>query len=325
MMQWHELDESWMISALPFSLSCAAGHRYSMAVQWSKVAIIGMGLLGGSLGLALKKRALAGSVVGFVRRPASVTDCQRMGVSDAIELDLGRAISGADLVVLCTPVAQMRPLAEQMASHLKRDAIVTDVGSVKERVVRDLEPAIASAGASFIGSHPMAGSEKTGVTEARSDLFVNAICVVTPGRSSEPEQIAQLEEFWTAVGGIPMRLSPGLHDELVSRSSHLPHILAAMLADFVLSPDHPREQPQLCASGFRDTTRIAAGSPEMWRDICIANRENLGRALGIFIERLQEFRRALDQQDANAIDELLTRAKARRDAWRGPNDSSTTE
>jgi len=163
------------------------------------------------------------------------------------------------------------------------------------------------------------------VSAARPDLFTKAICVVTPSRSSDPEQVVQIEEFWSAVGGIPMRLSPGLHDELVSRSSHLPHILAAMLADFVLSPDHPREQSQVCANGFRDTTRIASGSPEMWRDICIANRENLGRALGIFSERMQEFRRALDQQDANAIEELLIRAKERRDGWRGPNDSSTTE
>jgi prephenate dehydrogenase len=294
-------------------------------VQWSKVAIIGVGLLGGSLGLALRKRGLAGKVVGFVRREGSIAACQKAGVADSVELDIGKAVNGADLVVFCTPIAQMRSLAEQMAPHLKHQAIVTDVGSVKERVVRELEPVIGRAGGYFIGSHPMAGSEKMGVAAAKPDLFLKAICVVTPSRSAEPEQVAQVEELWSAIGGIPMRLSPGLHDELVSRSSHLPHILAAMLADFVLSSDHPKEQPQLCASGFRDTTRIASGSPEMWRDICVANRENLGRALGIFTERLQEFRRALDQQDAKAIEELLVRAKDRRDGWRSPNDSSTTE
>jgi prephenate dehydrogenase len=294
-------------------------------VQWSKVAIIGVGLLGGSLGLALRKRAIAGKVVGFVRRQASVSACERAGVADAIELDLQNVVSDADLVVLCTPVAQMLPLAEQFAPYLKRHAIVTDVGSVKERVVRELDPVMARAGAHFIGSHPMAGSEKTGVDAARPDLFVNAICVVTPSRGSEPEQITEVEEFWSAVGGVTMRLSPGLHDELVSRSSHLPHILAALLADFVLSPDHPKEQSKLCANGFRDCTRIASGSPEMWRDICVANRENLGRALGIFIERLQQFRRSLDQPDAAAIQDLLVRAKERRDAWQGPKGSSTTE
>jgi prephenate dehydrogenase len=298
---------------------------YASAVQWSKIAIIGVGLLGGSLGLALKKRGLAGAVAGFVRRESSLAACQKAGVADMVELDMGKVVAGADLVILCTPIAQMRPLAEQLAPHLKRGAIVTDVGSVKERVVRELEPVIGRAGACFIGSHPMAGSEKMGVAAARPDLFVNAICVITPSRGSEPDQVTQVEEFWSAIGGLPMRLSPGLHDELVSRSSHLPHILAAMLADFVLSPDHPKEQSQLCASGFRDTTRIASGSPEMWRDICIANRENLGRALGIFTERLQEFRRALDQQDAAAIEELLARARDRRVSWRSPNDSSTTE
>ena len=294
-------------------------------MQWSKVAIIGVGLLGGSLGLALKKRALAGTVAGFVRRESSVAECEQAGVADVVELDIGKAVADADLVVLCTPIAQMRSLSAQMAPHLKRGTIVTDVGSVKERVVRELEPVIGRAGGYFVGSHPMAGSEKMGVAAARADLFAKAICVVTPSRGSELEQVVQVEEFWSALGGLPMRLSPGLHDELVSRSSHLPHILAAMLADFVLSPDHPKEQSQLCANGFRDTTRIASGSPEMWRDICVANRENLGRALGIFTERLQDFRRALDQQDAEAIDQLLTRAKERRDGWRGPNESSTTE
>ena len=294
-------------------------------MQWSRVAIIGVGLLGGSLGLALKKRGLAGRVVGFVRRQASVADCEKAGAADELGLDLGRVVADADLVVLCTPVAQFRALAEQMAPHLKRGALVTDVGSVKESVVRELEPIFRRAGAEFIGSHPMAGAEKMGVAAARADLFLNAISVVTPSRSSDPDRAAEVEQFWTAVGAIPIRLSPGLHDELVSRSSHLPHVLAAILADFVLNPDHPREQSQLCANGFRDTTRIAMGSPEMWRDICLANRENLGRALGIFTERLQEFRRALDHQDAKTVEQWLARARERREAWRGPAGASTTE
>lgn len=299
--------------------------NYVGGVQWSKVAIIGVGLLGGSLGLALKKRGLAGKVVGYVRRPESVGECARAGVADEVVLDLAQAVAKAELVILCTPVAEMRGLVERLLPSIVPGSIVTDVGSVKGVLVKQFEPLVRQAGAHYIGSHPMAGAEKMGVAAARPDLFDNSICVVTPSRASEPERVERTEQFWASVGGIPMRLSPELHDELVSRSSHLPHVLAALLADFVLSPDHPKEQGRLCASGFRDTTRIASGSPDMWRDICLANRDNLGRAVGIFIERLQEFRKVLDGRDAKAIHELLERAKERRDGWQGPALPSTTE
>lgn len=294
-------------------------------VQWSKVAIVGVGLLGGSLGLAIKRRGLASQVIGYVRRASSAAACKEAGAVDGIEVDLAAAVQSADLIILCTPIAQMRPLVETMLPALARGALVTDVGSVKGSVVRELEPLVSHTGAEFIGSHPMAGGEKMGVAAARHDLFVDAICAITPTRRSSPESVQRLEQFWAAIGGIPMRLSPELHDELVSRSSHLPHVLAAQLAKLVLSPDHPQEQSQLCGNGFKDTTRIASGSPEMWRDICLANRQNLGRALGIMIERLQEFRRALDNQDIEAIEALFTEAKKYRDAWKIRGASTSTE
>jgi len=294
-------------------------------MHWQKIALVGVGLLGGSLGLAIKRRHLAGRVEGFVRREASITECERLGVVDKAQIDLFRAVDNADLIILCTPIAQMRDLAGKMRTALKPGALVTDVGSVKASIVHELEPMMAESGAHFIGSHPMAGAEKMGVSGARVDLFSGAVCAITPTAQSKPESVRQLEEFWKAVGGIPLILTPETHDDLVSRSSHLPHVAAAELANYVLSPIHPREQVMLCANGFRDTTRIASGSPEMWRDICLANRKNLTRVLGVFIEDLQEFQLALENEDVKAIEEFFETAKQRRDAWRAQNASPSPE
>jgi prephenate dehydrogenase len=306
-------------------LNAATRNLKLTPVPWQNITLIGVGLLGGSLGLAVKQRRLAEHVVGFVRRRESIAECMRVGAVDTATDDLAQAVGGADLVILCTPLAQMRELTERMLPSLKRNAIVTDVGSVKASVVTELEPIVVSAGAHFVGSHPMAGAEKTGVAAACADLFVNAVCVITPTANSMPRVVKYLEEFWRGVGGSPLKLPPELHDDLVSRSSHLPHVVAAELANYVLSPVHPKEQALLCANGFRDTTRIASGSIEMWRDICLANRKNLGRVLGVFIEDLQEFQLALENADYKSIDEFFEKAKQRRDQWCGQSASPSPE
>lgn len=294
-------------------------------MHFEKVSLIGVGLLGGSLGLALKERKLATRVEACVRRESSIAECQRYGAVDSATMNLACAVKDADLVVLCTPLAQMRDLTEQMLPHLKPGAIVTDVGSVKGSVVADLTPLVARANAEFIGSHPMAGSEQSGVAAARADLFQNAICLITPTPNSTAGAIRTVQALWKGVGCTPMRMRPDAHDDLVSRSSHLPHVVAAELANYVLSPAHPKEQSTLCATGFRDTTRIASGSPEMWRDIALANRKHLARVLGVFIEDLQEFQLALERHDSKAIEEFFTNAKKRRDHWRAQASGSTPE
>lgn len=294
-------------------------------MHWPKVTLVGVGLLGGSLGLALRQRRLAGQVAGYVRRAESVKECEALGIVDRADTDLWRAVEQAALVVLCTPIAQMRELMERMLPKLAPGALVTDVGSVKASVVAELDPLAARVGARFVGSHPMAGAEKTGPAAARADLFEGAICVVTPTGQTPPDAVARIEQLWRDVGGVPLRLGAELHDDLVSRSSHLPHVVAAGLASYVLSPVHPKEQAMLCANGFRDTTRIASGSPEMWRDISLANRRNLARVLGVFIEDLQEFQLALDNQDARAIEEFFAKARERREAWRGSKSSPSPE
>ena len=281
-----------------------------------KVTLVGVGLLGGSLGIALKKKRLANSVVGLVRRKASISESMRAGAVDSATLDLVEAVQSAELIVLCTPISQMKPLLIQMLPALNPGTVITDVGSVKTSVVQELEPLAAKAGAHFVGSHPMAGAEKMGVAAARADLFENAVCVVTPTSRSNKVALGKVCSLWKKVGARVMHLSPARHDELVSRSSHLPHILAATLARLVLDPVSPQEQSLLCATGFRDTTRIASGSPEMWRDIELTNGKNVLKALDLFLRDLKAVRTLIASRNPKRIERFLTEAKERRDRWR---------
>jgi prephenate dehydrogenase len=284
-------------------------------VHFRKITIIGVGLLGGSIGLAVQRRKLARQIAGFVRRRASLKDCERAGAVDFATMDLPAAVWDADLVILCTPLAQMRSRVREMLPALKRGAIVTDVGSVKTSVLRELELLVVRAGAHFIGSHPMAGAEKTGVSSARADLFEKTVCVVTPTKKTNRAALKKVKQFWSAIGLRVLELKPEIHDALVSRSSHLPHVVAATLASHVLNPAHPKPQAALCANGFRDTTRIASGSPEMWRDIALANRKNLTKSLDAFIADLQKFQRLVKKGDAKTMAKFFETAKQRRDNW----------
>jgi len=284
-------------------------------VQFQKIAIIGVGLLGGSIGLAARRSRLAREVAGIVRRASSLKDCEKAGAVDYATTDLLAAVSHADLVILCTPLAQMRSLVQQFLPALKRGAIVTDVGSVKADVVRELESLVKKSGAHFIGSHPMAGGEKMGVLAARADLYADAVCVVTPTKKSNARAVRKLEQFWKSLGARTLRLAAARHDLLVSRSSHLPHVVAATLVNLVLNPATTQTQVGLCATGFRDTTRIASGSPEMWRDIVLANRKNVARSVDAFVAELKKFQSALKRDDAMAVEGFFADARQRRDGW----------
>lgn len=294
-------------------------------MHWNKITLVGVGLLGGSLGLALKRRRLAREIAGYVRRDASVKECADASAVDYATTDLLAAVWNADLVVLCTPIAQMPALVEQMLPALKRAAIVTDVGSVKASVVERLEGKLAAAGAHFVGSHPMAGAEKTGVAAAREDLFNGAVCVVTPTRQTARTALRKTERLWKSVGCRLMKLSPEVHDLLVSKASHLPHVVAATLVSLVLDPSQPEQQAALCATGFRDTTRVASGSPEMWRDIAMANRKYLRVALDDFVRQLQRVQALLRAGNPDHLARFFEAAKERRDAWCGGMSSQSPE
>jgi prephenate dehydrogenase len=287
--------------------------------QWNKIAIIGIGLLGGSLGLAIRERGLAKSVYGYVRRQEVIEKCVASGIVDWAGCDLREVVNDADLIILCTPILQMKSLVEKMLPYIKQGAILTDVGSAKEKIVAELESMVQNSGAFFVGSHPMAGSEKTGFEYARADLFNNAICVVTPTQNLPRATTDKVKNFWKSIGGRVIELSPEIHDVLVSRASHLPHLLAAQLVLYVLDSNYPEQQATLCATGFRDTTRIASGSPEMWRDIALVNKDNLIKTLDEFIRRLEQLKRTLDEGDVGKITEFFNTAKLLRDKWIAQN------
>ncbi|MBX3747831.1 MAG: prephenate dehydrogenase/arogenate dehydrogenase family protein [Verrucomicrobiae bacterium] len=282
---------------------------------WRKAAILGVGLLGGSLGLALRRRGLAGEVTGLVRRTETVAAAVRMGAVDQASQCLETVVAGADLVVFCTPLGQMEGLGERLNGVLEAGAVVTDVGSAKAGVVASLEPRVLAAGGRFVGSHPMAGSERTGVEASREDLFEGAVSVVTPTEASDAEAVLRVNALWESVGARVLTMDAGRHDALVSRSSHLPHLVASALVDCVLGNGADEEQGLLCATGFRDTTRVALGSPEMWRDIGLANRRALLEALDRFERSVGGLRQALAAGDAEGLGEALRGIRERREEW----------
>lgn len=291
---------------------------------FKQVAILGVGLLGGSLGRALRERKLAGRVIGCVRRERSLAECRRARAVDEATLDWETAVATSDLVVFCTPIAQMAPLFRRLAPHWQRGALVTDVGSVKGSVVRELEPLARRAGVHFVGGHPMAGSEKSGVLAARADLYDGAVCILTPTARTPVAALRRTETLWQGVGARVLRMTPGQHDRLVARSSHLPHLLASQLVHHTLGRADDAQRA-LCATGFRDTTRVASGSPEMWRDIAVANARNLAREVARFGRELARLEAVLRRADGHALERFFREAKARRDAWCADGGSTSPE
>lgn len=275
--------------------------------------------------MALRHRGLAGEVVGYARRAGTGEQAITLGAVDRATTRLEEAVVGADLVVLCTPVAQFPALLASLRSSLASGAVVTDVGSVKAEVVRVAEEGLRGCDAHFVGGHPMAGSERTGVEAAREKLFEGAVWVLTPTPASDPVVVERLAQTCRGLGSRVLSLDPAAHDALVSRSSHLPHVLAAALTNYVLSGTHPEEQSRLCATGFRDVTRIASGSPEMWRDIALGNRDALLRAIQDVSESLRGISLALERRDAEAVLDFFATAKRRRDAWRHLGGTPTVE
>ena len=274
------------------------------------LAILGPGLLGGSLALALKARAPQCRVTVWARREAAAAEAA--GICDLASTDLAAVVRGADTVVLCVPIGAMAALAEQIAPLVEPGALITDVGSVKAPVVEALAPIFERAGRGhFVGSHPMAGSEQAGLSAARADLFEGTVALLTPHPGADPTAVEAAAALWRLVGCTIHTLPPAEHDTAIGLVSHLPHLIAASLVDFVCA-----QNPQavdFCGNGLRDTTRIASGLPEMWTEILATNRAALGAQLGAFIARLQEISRDIASGDDSKLQAFLTNAKVRRD------------
>lgn len=276
------------------------------------VAIAGLGMIGGSLGMALRRRRLAGRVIGLTRRAATIDEGVRCGAIDEGSLEASGA-ADADLVVLAAPVLAFEHLAKNLAPHLKPGCLVTDVGSTKAQITARI-PGLLPDGVDFVGGHPMAGSERGGVLAGRPDLFEGAVWVLTRAENARPQSVERLREMVRALGATPVEMEPALHDDAVARISHLPHVVAAALAEAAESGLVPAEVLRLLiAGGFKSTTRIAASPPEMWRDICLTNREAVLASLRDFEACVARFREALERESAGDVLDAFGRGKSARD------------
>lgn len=294
-------------------------------MAFSRIAVIGPGLLGGSVIRAVRARFNdAPELRAWGRREEPLRQLLAEGSAALASTDIGAVARDADLIVLCTTVGAMGDAVRAIlqAGSLAPGCVVTDVGSVKGPVVAELEPLIASAGGRFIGSHPMAGSEQGGLANASADLFEGAACLITPTKKSDPAALESIDALWRSLGCRTHRLDPTAHDRAVAQISHLPHIVAAILTESILGTDP--DAGKFAGGGFRDSTRIAGGSPDMWTEILLENRDAVRDALRQFHVLTGETLAFFDGMRKENLHRLLTSAKKRRDAFRlGRSDSNT--
>lgn len=271
-----------------------------MSVLFQKMTILGVGLLGGSLALACKKRGLAGEICGVGRGRENLEKARNLGAVDAITQDPAEGARGADLIVLATPVGGFIPLVKAIAPALRPGVIVTDVGSVKGDLVRELED-LMPQGARFVGGHPIAGSERFGVAAASPSLFEGAQCVLTPTSRTDRQAYSRIKALWEQVGSRVVEMDSHAHDRVFASVSHLPHVVAYALVEAVLGRPGGEGLSAFAAGGFRDVTRIASSHPDLWRDICLRNREALLEEIGNFEAALSRLREAIAGRDGEAL------------------------
>jgi cyclohexadieny/prephenate dehydrogenase len=276
-------------------------------MRFEQITIIGVGLIGGSVGLAAKSRGAAGRVVGIGRDARTLARAVELGAIDSFTIDLADAVRSADLVVVCTPVDRIADMILCAAPHCRPGTIFTDAGSTKGNIVAAVTGKLPR-GVTYVPAHPLAGAEKNGVEHARADLFEKRVTIVTPGEA-DSESVARVEAFWRALGSRVVLMPVGEHDRVLASTSHLPHAVAATVAGIT-----PRDWLPLSAGGFRDVTRIAAGDPELWTAIFQANRSAVLAAIGAFSDRLNAFRHLLEAGDGAGLVRWLNEAKQVRDA-----------
>jgi prephenate dehydrogenase len=276
-----------------------------------RLCVVGPGLLGGSVAMGARARRLAGEIVAVGRREASVAPALRAGAVDHATTDLAAALRGADFCVLATPVAVLEGQLQAVWAAAEADLLITDVGSTKGRIVATAKRLAAARPLAFVGSHPMAGSERAGFAEARADLFEAATVILTPTEGTDPAALARVRAFWEALGARITELDPVTHDRAAAAVSHLPHLVADALVDAVLRMDPAFLD--IAARGFRDTTRIAASSPPIWREIFQDNRVALAEAVAAFRKSLDHLEDVLAAGDPAAVEAELERIKQHRE------------
>lgn len=276
---------------------------------WPTVAVVGVGLIGGSIGLALRERRLAARVVGVGRSTASLAEAKRLGAVSETTTDLARAAADADLVVLATGVASLPGLLEAADAAVRPGTLLTDAGSTKASIVAAWEKRRRSRRGRFVGAHPLAGSHNRGPAAACADLFAGRVTVVTPGRNASAADVEEVGGFWAALGSTVFVMPPQDHDRLLAATSHAPHVIAAALAAAT-----PSDAARFTGGGWRDTTRIAAGDPELWADILLDNTPHVVRSLARIARATEKIGAAIEKGNRRALVALLSAAKERRDA-----------
>lgn len=290
--------------------------------QIQRLAIIGVGLIGGSLARALRKAGAVGEVVGCGRDEGHLQRAEALGVVDRWTTVPAEAVKDADVVVLAAPVGAIEALFRAIRPALSTSAVITDVGSTKRSVIAAAEAAFGRCPANFVPGHPIAGTERTGVEASFPELFHQRRVILTPATETDPAATATVKAMWQKAGAEVSEMPAEHHDEVLAATSHLPHVLAYALVDHLAALDDRREIFAYAAGGFRDFTRIASSSPEMWRDIACANRAALTAALDGYLADLTKLREAIADNDAEAILALFRRAKQARDRLidlAGPN------
>lgn len=280
-----------------------------------KIAVFGVGLIGGSFALALKRQSAVAEVVGVGRRRETLEHAQRLGLIDRIAGDVADAVTGADLVLVAAPVAQTGNLLSAIAPHLQSDTVITDAGSTKSDVVAAARAALGDKAEQFVPGHPIAGREQNGPEAALPDLYVGKKVILTPLPESRAELVERVAMAWKKCGALIHQLTAQQHDAVFAAVSHLPHLLAYALVDDIASRPNAERLFQYAASGFRDFTRIAGSSPEMWRDIALANRPALLAELDSYLVQVTQLRDLLDKNDGPALEALFGRAQSARQAW----------
>lgn len=280
-----------------------------------KLVICGVGLIGGSFALALRQAGLVERIVGIGRRPEPLAAARELGIIDEVAVDWADALAGAELVLLAMPVGQMDAVAAAIAPHLQEGTIVTDAGSTKRDVIEAIYRHLSAQLASVVPAHPIAGAEKSGPTAARADLYRDRKVVVTPLPENNPAAVARVRELWAACGAVLHEMSPQDHDRVFAAVSHLPHLLAFGLVHDLAGRANAEQLFSYAASGFRDFTRVAGSHPEMWRDICIANRQSLLAELDAYLTELAYLRALLAEANGPALERVFDAASRARNTW----------
>ena len=272
------------------------------AASFGKIALIGFGLIGGSIARAAREQGLAREIVTTARSAKTRARVLELGIVDRVVETSAEAVKDADLVILCIPVGACGPVAQEIAGHLKPGAIVSDVGSVKSAVVKDMAPHL-TAGVHFVPAHPVAGTEHSGPDSGFAELFINRCCILTPPEGADQGAVAKLRAFWAAIGAKVEVMTPDHHDLVLAITSHLPHLIAYTIVGTAdeLAQVTSSEVIKFSAGGFRDFTRIAASDPTMWRDVFLSNKEAVLEMLGTFNEDLSQLTRAIRRGDGEAL------------------------